>query len=203
MTTHDDAVTYLFVPGDRPERFEKAVRSGADVVIVDLEDAVAPSAKPAARRARAEAWTSLSALAHETGVALCPRINGLRDAASGEDLALCQALKPALVMVPKVESATEPVNLQEIVPSECDAPRARDFGFTAKLCIHPKQIGAVDAAFNVTDDELAWAGRVVAASEASEGAATTVDDVMVDAPVLLRARRVIARHAGQQRRTAT
>lgn len=284
MKTHDNAVTYLFVPGDRPERFEKAVRSGADVVIVDLEDAVAPSGKPAARRALADAWASLSALAHETGVTPCLRINGLRDAASREDLVLCQALQPALVMVPKVESAAELAEFQAVVPSarvlalvesaggvlaasaiakapnvarlvlgsvdlmlnlgvgsdrepldwarsmlllasvgagiagpvdgvcttihdldrvQCDARRAREFGFTAKLCIHPKQIGAVDAAFNVTDDELAWAGRVVAASEASEGAATTVDGAMIDAPVLLRAQCVIARHAGQQRRAAT
>lgn len=43
------AQTLLFVPGDRPERFAKAVASGADVVVVDLEDAVAPDAKEAAR----------------------------------------------------------------------------------------------------------------------------------------------------------
>lgn len=44
-------VTYLFVPGDRPERFDKALASGADRVILDLEDAVRPDAKPAARAA--------------------------------------------------------------------------------------------------------------------------------------------------------
>lgn len=44
-----DAVTALFVPGDRPDRFGKAAAAGADVVILDLEDAVAPSAKAAAR----------------------------------------------------------------------------------------------------------------------------------------------------------
>jgi citrate lyase subunit beta/citryl-CoA lyase len=37
------ATTFLFVPGDRPDRFGKAVASGADVVILDLEDAVAPA----------------------------------------------------------------------------------------------------------------------------------------------------------------
>lgn len=40
----------LFVPGDRPERFTKALESGADAVILDLEDAVAPEQKPRARR---------------------------------------------------------------------------------------------------------------------------------------------------------
>ena len=45
------ARSFLFVPGDRPERFDKAVASGADVVIIDLEDAVAPESKARARAA--------------------------------------------------------------------------------------------------------------------------------------------------------
>lgn len=44
-----DAVTWLFVPGDRPDRFAKATAAGADAVILDLEDAVAPAAKDDAR----------------------------------------------------------------------------------------------------------------------------------------------------------
>lgn len=44
-----DPTTFLFVPGDRPDRFDKAVASGADLVVLDLEDAVAPEAKDAAR----------------------------------------------------------------------------------------------------------------------------------------------------------
>ena len=42
-------LSYLFVPGNRPERFAKALASGADRIIIDLEDAVAPTDKPAAR----------------------------------------------------------------------------------------------------------------------------------------------------------
>jgi citrate lyase subunit beta/citryl-CoA lyase len=45
------ALTALFVPGDRPDRYAKAIASGADVVIIDLEDAVAPDAKADALRA--------------------------------------------------------------------------------------------------------------------------------------------------------
>src|SRR5919199_1279024 len=48
-------ITYLFVPGNRPDRFEKALSSGADAVILDLEDAVAAAEKDAARAAIA-AW---------------------------------------------------------------------------------------------------------------------------------------------------
>ena len=43
--------SYLFVPGNRPERFDKAHTSGADAVILDLEDAVQPDEKPGAREA--------------------------------------------------------------------------------------------------------------------------------------------------------
>ena len=46
------AVTWLFVPGSRPDRFDKAASAGADEVVLDLEDAVAPGAKDAARDER-------------------------------------------------------------------------------------------------------------------------------------------------------
>ena len=47
--------TYLFVPGNRPDRFGKALTSGADAVVLDLEDAVAADAKDAARET-VRAW---------------------------------------------------------------------------------------------------------------------------------------------------
>lgn len=50
------ARSFLFVPADRPERLFKALGSGADAVVVDLEDAVAPTSKDAARAALANAW---------------------------------------------------------------------------------------------------------------------------------------------------
>ena len=48
-TVRNLPLTYLFVPGNRPDRFDKAVASPAGAVIVDLEDAVAPDDKAAAR----------------------------------------------------------------------------------------------------------------------------------------------------------
>lgn len=45
------AISYLFVPGNRPERFSKAIQAGADAIIFDLEDAVHPDSKAAARAA--------------------------------------------------------------------------------------------------------------------------------------------------------
>ena len=50
--------SYLYVPGDDPRRIEKALTTGADAVVIDLEDAVAPSLKKEARRNAAEALES-------------------------------------------------------------------------------------------------------------------------------------------------
>jgi citrate lyase subunit beta/citryl-CoA lyase len=55
--TEMSSSTWLFVPGDRPERFAKAAASGADEIVIDLEDAVTDDHKPTARNAAA-AWLS-------------------------------------------------------------------------------------------------------------------------------------------------
>src|SRR6478609_11262128 len=57
VVTLQSARSFLFVPGDRPERFSKAVASGTDVVIVDLEDAVSTQNKDSALQA-VTAWLS-------------------------------------------------------------------------------------------------------------------------------------------------
>jgi len=91
--------SYLFVPGNRPERFEKALGSGADAVIVDLEDAVPPEGKAAARAAVAR-W-----LAPQRPVLI--RINGADTPWFAEDLALCAQAGVAGVMVPKAERVAD------------------------------------------------------------------------------------------------
>ena len=93
------ARSYLFVPGNRPERFAKACASGADAVIIDLEDAVAPADKDAARAAAAE-W-----LSPEHPVLL--RINGADTQWFTEDLALCGLPGIAAVVLPKAEHADQ------------------------------------------------------------------------------------------------
>lgn len=72
--------SYLFVPGNRPERFDKAYAAGADVVIIDLEDAVAPAGKAQAREA-VRAW-----LSPEKPV--CIRLNAATTEWFADDLAL-------------------------------------------------------------------------------------------------------------------
>lgn len=98
--------SYLFVPADRPERFEKAHGSGADAVIVDLEDALAPAAKTAARDRLA---ASLDA-----GRPIVLRING-RDTPWFDDDARV-ALHPGVgaVLCPKAGSADDIAALRSL-----------------------------------------------------------------------------------------
>jgi citrate lyase beta subunit len=68
---------------------------------------------------------------------------------------------------------------------------AKALGFAAKACIHPGQLETVHAVFAPSEEELDWARRVVAAAEGGSGA-VQVDGQMVDAPVVARARRLLA-----------
>ena len=264
------ARSYLFVPGDRPERFDKALASGADAVILDLEDAVACAAKAGAREAVAERLRVATPAELER---LVIRINDEASDMFAADLAMLTACGAAAVVLPKaerveaiatlhaacpqiavlplVESARGVLNAEAIAeaagvqrlifgtidfaldlglsgdplgfdyaasriaiasraagraapvagvtteiadpgPLLADLQRARAHGFSAKLCIHPKQVAAVHAALQPTPAELKWARRVIAAAEGSPGT-VQVDGRMVDKPVLLRAHALLER----------
>ncbi|MGF6735136.1 citrate lyase subunit beta/citryl-CoA lyase [Paraburkholderia youngii] len=73
-----------------------------------------------------------------------------------------------------------------------DSSKARSLGFGGKLCIHPRQVKAVNAAFSPSADQIANARRIVEAYERAEGGAVSVDGRMVDLPVLLKARRIVS-----------
>jgi len=70
-----------------------------------------------------------------------------------------------------------------------DLDHAVRLGFGGKLCIHPRQVAASRAAFRPSEEEVAWARRVLDA--AGDGGAVLLDGVMVDKPVVDRARRVL------------
>jgi len=89
----------LFVPADRPERFVKAAASGADALILDLEDSVAPEKKDAGRAAIAE-W-----LAGERAVPTFVRVNPLDGGLTATDLAEVLPGKPDAIVLPKAEGA--------------------------------------------------------------------------------------------------
>ncbi|MRS98885.1 CoA ester lyase [Ralstonia pickettii] len=265
----NDPRSYLFVPADRPERFGKALASGADEVVIDLEDAVNPQDKVAAR-AGLKAW--LEAAPGESKV--CVRVNGTATAWHAEDLALAALPAVRSIMLPKAESAAmvlavrqsmaagralvglvESVSgvlaLREIAQSgavarlafgsvdfcidagmqdeesaldavriaftlesrlaglaapvdgvsvslddagqiSADTRRARALGFSAKLCIHPKQVAPVNAGFLPTEKERDWAARVVNAIEAGGRGAIAVDGKLIDKPLILLARRLLS-----------
>jgi citrate lyase subunit beta/citryl-CoA lyase len=79
-----------------------------------------------------------------------------------------------------------------------DSRHARDLGFGGKLCIHPRQVAAIQAGFRPEANEIAWARKVIASGDG----AAAVDGTMVDEPVRARARAILARserHAGEAR----
>jgi len=100
--------SYLFVPGNRPERFAKALASGADAVIVDLEDAVPPAQKEAARASVAD-WLDASR-------AVVLRINAADTPWFAGDLALCRRAGVAAVMLAKAERAEDIAAIGGLAP---------------------------------------------------------------------------------------
>jgi len=268
------ARSLLFVPGNRPERFEKAAHSGADAVVLDLEDSVPAGAKAAARDAIRAAWPALHAIATPLVLRINAAAQGLEDldalaglqpqpalmvpkAESAAALALVSGRCPGAAILPLVETAAGYAAVAEIAAApnvlrlvvghidfmadtglQCsddepelaplrfavavasrlhrlapavdgvtvaidddqrlrdDVRRALRFGFGGKLCIHPRQVAVVHDALLPSAAELDWAQRVLAADAASGGAAVQLDGRMVDLPVVLQARRTLARARG-------
>ncbi|MEO8024424.1 CoA ester lyase [Polaromonas sp.] len=268
------ARSFLFVPATRPERFAKALASGADAVIIDIEDAVAPGEKAQARQLLAQAWPALPTASRAR---VLVRVNAGNTAWHGDDLNLLGGLGVAGVMLPKAEQAAQLSHVAAVLGPACalvpmiesvagldaadalarspqvlrlafgnldfqadaglvcepdeaeltavrlalllasrraqlsspidgvtvdlqapaqlarDLLRSRSGGFGAKLCIHPSQVVAVNAAFTPSPTEIDRARRVLAAGEAAGGGVVSLDGRMVDAPVLLLARRTLAR----------
>jgi citrate lyase subunit beta / citryl-CoA lyase len=260
--------SHLFVPGDRPERFDKAVAAGADITILDLEDAVLPDAKDKAREAIG-AWLGQGNRAairinpagtqwHEADAELAAHANVtavmLPKAETGEALAAFAArLRPGAAILPLVESALGVWNALEIAkapgvrqiafgtvdfqldagidgededraflyarsrlvlasaiariapPADgvtialddearlaADVAAARALGFGGKLCIHPRQVAAVNEGFSPSEAETEKARRIVEAAEAAGAGAIRLDGKLIDKPVVERAKRTLA-----------
>ena len=99
----ENARSFLFVPANRPERFLKATASGADAVILDLEDSVPFESKKDARLAIKSSWQELK----KSGISLVIRINSPETTWGLEDLDFFQGLDGLNgVMVPKCESSS-------------------------------------------------------------------------------------------------
>ncbi|MDN8618752.1 HpcH/HpaI aldolase/citrate lyase family protein [Variovorax ginsengisoli] len=107
------ARTYLFVPGTRPERFDKALASGADKVVLDLEDAVAADDKATARGV-VTAWLQSATPAGRSRIVV--RINDANSSWFAADLAAFGDAHGIGVLLPKAESAEQIAETQAALP---------------------------------------------------------------------------------------
>jgi citrate lyase beta subunit len=274
----------LFVPGARPELFDKAMAGAADALSLDLEDSV-PEAGKAAARVQVGAFLRRDDVA-ASGRLLIVRSNGAASAHFAADLAAVAQPSVWLLNLPKVESVaqvrqaaaaleraeagngvTRPIGLllnietprglrqaTELAAAHprvaglqlglgdlfapngiartaanvhatlfalrmaaaeagvfaCDgafpdvgddegfraeARMARELGFIGKSCIHPRQVGLANAAFDVSDDAVEEARRIVAAATAAAAqgrGAFLFEGRMIDLPFLRRAEALLA-----------
>ncbi|RSN16878.1 CoA ester lyase [Streptomyces sp. WAC 05977] len=173
------AKTFLFVPGHRPDRFAKAAASGADVVILDLEDAVAPDRKEAARE-HVRAWLTEG---HQAVV----RINAAGTAWYDDDVA--SAGRALAVMLPKAENRAEIDSLAGRLPGVPILPlveTAAGIAGAVEVCgadavVRPA-FGSVDLAVQLGVDHrsheaLRYARSALVVAAAATGRAAPIDGV--------------------------
>jgi citrate lyase subunit beta/citryl-CoA lyase len=175
--------SYLFVPGNRPERFDKAFASGADSVIVDLEDAVPPDQKVATRET-VRAWLSA-----ERSTVL--RINGADTLWFADDLALCRLPGVAAVMLAKTERIENVAALRDGPPIIALIESALAFENLRAIAGAPNvqrlAFGAIDFQLDMGmratfDDlvyfrsQLALASRLAGLSSPIDSPSTALDD---------------------------
>lgn len=264
--------TALFVPATKLDLIAKAVATGTDMIIVDLEDAVAANNKASARNDLANYLSDNS----QQSTPIWLRINDANSVFYQDDIKLCAqhhniagivlaktenaeqiqqtaeaTYKP---IIPLLESATGMINLPSIAtqpavqaltygvldfanelgfdasksicqdysqlirfqlllhsqingllpPLDTVYPNFHDrdglqqhasnlkaLGMGGMLCIHPSQVGIVQAAFKPSAKTLEWAKQVVTEHEKTGLAAFQIDGKMVDLPVIERAKRIL------------
>jgi citrate lyase subunit beta/citryl-CoA lyase len=262
MSTIDAALaaarSFLFVPGHRPGRFGKAAAAGADVVVLDLEDAVGPDAKAEARE-HARSWLAAGNRAvvrvnagppwHDDDIAavaglaaaimlpkaedprqvaalpagviplletaagisraaeICAAPTVIRPAFGSVDLAAQlgvdhnshQALlhaRSAVVLAAATAGRGSPIDgvttaFRDDEALRADLDHAVTLGYTAKLCIHPRQVAMVNDKFTPSARQIEWAEEVLAAGK--DGSVSVHNGQMIDRPVLLRAQAILDR----------
>lgn len=265
----------LFVPGARPDRFDKAAGAGADAMIIDLEDAVLPDQKNDARSATLD-WLA----ARSPGTIAGVRINSLRSADGCRDIGALTVsdARPDFIMVPKAETGIDIEIVAEAAPgipliaviesgrglrrafdiakqasagvlfggadysaslgadlSDWDAmllargtiaaacgaagvpaydvpfldvtdetglseatQKARSAGFSGRACIHPAQVGPVNAVFTPDEAALTEAKAIIKAMQDSGGGAVLHEGKLIDRPIILAAERTLARARNQE-----
>jgi citrate lyase subunit beta/citryl-CoA lyase len=274
----------LFIPADSERKLARASQSGADALILDLEDSVVPANRPLARRQARDFLNATDSAEYRRYV----RINPLSSGVALDDLAVVVPGRPEGVLLPKCvpedlrvldhylsaleAAAALPMGSTRVIAIATETPTAmfalggyggvssrleaitwgaedlaaclagnnrrvdgvyddvyrlarslcllgaaaagavaidtiytdfkdeaglatecaaaRRSGFTAKMAIHPAQIPIINQAFSLSEEELAWARRVVDAfAQSPEAGTIALDGKMVDKPHLTLARR--------------
>ena len=101
--------SFLFVPADGGRKLDKAMASGADAVIIDLEDSIAPEAKAAARKSAAAFLTEVGKSADRPH--LLVRVNGIATGLIDEDLDVVAGARPDAIMLPKAEGGASIIHV--------------------------------------------------------------------------------------------
>jgi len=198
--------SYLFVPASRPERIGKAIAAGADAVIVDLEDAVAPDAKATARDGLTAPWQPLQAQADAAGVALLLRVNGADTAYFADDLDFCAMQHVQAIVLPKADAVSLAALRKTLPDIPCHAllESAAGFADLHEVARAPGVtrllFGSIDLMFDldVADDDLplhAFRSALVMHSRAAglpapvDGVCTAIGDAQALAADTARGRR--------------
>lgn len=268
--------SFIFCPGLRPELFPKALRSGADIVCVELEDGIAPHDKAEARQKALGLFEQPQA---NDGVERIVRINCLRDSFGLADVAaiLDSENPPPALMLPKIKTPDEVVwlddllterghscrlhaiietnaglenayeiarcspridalffggvdmaaelrcrnrwdtlvyarsrvvhaaasagmdaidvpwlDLEDLEGMNAEAALARDFGFSGKGAVHPKQIPSINQIFTPSEAELARARKVLQYFEEQNTGLVMYEGKLLEKPVIREMQRIVA-----------
>jgi citrate lyase subunit beta/citryl-CoA lyase len=177
-----EARALLFVPGDRPERFAKAIATRADLVIVDLEDAVPPDRKD---------WARSQIAQHiDASDRIMIRINAAGTRWIEDDLALCRQLGVA-VMVPKAAAGNDLARVAASLPTIALIETAEGLlsapAVAATFGVARLALGTVDLALNLQLDvadeaidpirlDLVVASRAARLNGPIDGVSLAIDD---------------------------
>lgn len=182
--TLNHANTYLFVPANRTERISKALMSGADVVIVDLEDAV-PTALKASARTALEIW-----LKEHPEQEICIRVNAKNTPWFHDDLQLANFANVKGLVIPKTETAQDLFTLSQrdsltlypLIETALGFSNIREIARVKQ--VHALMFGSIDFQVDLNmqggyHELLAFRNEFVLASKLA-GIAPPIDGVTVD-----------------------
>jgi len=268
--------SFIFCPGNRPDMIPKALKSGADMVCIDLEDAIIPEHKSLSRIETVKAFEDID---YPKGVETLIRINdvnsedGKKDidlilnannTASGLMLPKIQTIEEIITLENKIKEKNKELNLHIIIETNqglenawsiahsssliksllfggvdmsadlgcngdwfsllyarsrvvhaasgagidsidvpfldledmegmnIEAQKSKNLGFSGKGSIHPKQIEQLNKVFTPSEEEIAYANKVIKAFNNASDGLVVVDGKLIEKPVLRTALKTIA-----------